>query len=75
MKVCDFSNEHQQFSLVSLLSYWEKHGIDSWLCLGAVGVQGFLGFFNVCECTSDTPEEGIRFPLQMAVSHHMVAGN
>ena len=25
--------------------------------------------------SSDTPEEGIGSPLQMAVSHHVVAGN
>ena len=25
--------------------------------------------------SSDTPEEGIRSPLQMVVSHHVVSGN
>jgi hypothetical protein len=38
----------------------------------------FVYLFNVCEYTilySDTPEEGIGFPLQMVVSHHMGAEN
>jgi hypothetical protein len=30
---------------------------------------------STLELSSDTLEEGIGFPLQMVVSHHVVAGN
>jgi hypothetical protein len=31
-------------------------------------------YVNTLSLSSDTPEEGIGSPLQMVVSHHMVAG-
>jgi hypothetical protein len=32
-------------------------------------------YVSTLSLSSDTPEEGIGFPLQMVVSHHVVAGN
>ena len=32
-------------------------------------------YMSTSSMSSDTPEEGINIPLQMVVSHHVVAGN
>ena len=35
----------------------------------------FISYVCTLSLSSDTPEEGIGSPLQMVVSHHVVAGN
>jgi hypothetical protein len=71
------------------LSLWVHGTLNSGSCACVLGLlPGFVCLFLVLflrfiyfiyvrtlSLSSDTPEEGIGSPLQMAVSHHVVAGN